>query len=113
MFTGPPFSGAPHAALYLVAHQKNSVPPANALQLLQEFRRRGNISAFALNGLDKNRRHFLGIDKALENFTLQKCCRFNAGARRRIAVWAAVRIRIGNVKHASQERAESFALHGL
>ena len=47
-------------------------------KFVQKFRRRGNVAAFALNRLDENRRHFFGIDQALENFALQKRRRFDA-----------------------------------
>src|SRR6266851_7930787 len=113
MVAGPPFPRASHAALHFVAHEKNSMLPANALQLDKEFLWRGNVSAFALDRFDENRSHLFWIDQALEDFTLQKRRRFDACAGRGIAVRAAIRIRIGNVKHTGQKSAEPFALHGL
>src|SRR5580692_10835508 len=69
VLAGPPFSGPAHAALHFVADEKDSVLPADPLQLDKEFLRRGNVSALALNRLDKNRGHFLRIGQTLENFT--------------------------------------------
>ena len=54
-----------------------------------------------------------GSTRRLKISRLQKRGRLDASAWRRIAVRAAIGIRIRNVKHAGQQRAKSLALHGL
>ncbi len=72
VIAGPPFSGAAHAALHFIGYQHNSVLARDALQLAQKFRRRGNVSAFALHRLNENCGDVAGIYEALEKFVLNE-----------------------------------------
>ena len=67
----PPFAGAAHAGLHFVRDEQYSVFAADALQALQEFRRRRQIAAFALNRLDEDSGDFFGIDAAAEQFVFE------------------------------------------
>src|SRR6266496_3736234 len=94
----PPFAGASNAALYFVGHQQNSMLVADSPQLLHEDSRRGNVPAFALNRLDKNRRDLLWREDGLEQLF------FNVSrASDRILLAFAIDIGILDVGHAWDE----------
>ena len=86
---------------------------ADALEFLKKKIGRGNVAAFALNGLDDNSGHVFGIEEALENLTFELLKNFRAAIVRRVAERAAVGVGIRNVLDAAEQRAESFALRGL
>ena len=67
VIASPPFSGASHAALHFVGDEKNAVAAADALQFLQKFRRRRNVSAFALNRFDDDCGDFRGSTMLLKS----------------------------------------------
>ena len=68
VFDGKPFAGAANAALHFVHHQQNAVLVADAAQFLHEDRRSDDVPAFALDRLDKNRRHFFRREHGLKQF---------------------------------------------
>src|SRR5690348_6286235 len=81
------------------------MPIANPSQLLHEDGRRGNISAFALNGLNKNGSDFLRRKSGLEQFVFDK-----ASAGQRVLLTLAIDVRIENVSYARRGRTEAAAL---
>ena len=83
---------------------------ADALQFLQEELRRRHISTFALNGLDDDASHFLGIKQPLENLPFELFENFSPAGFRGVAVRAAVSVRVRNVLDATEQRAKPFAL---
>src|SRR5712691_7718270 len=113
MLGGPPLAGTTHAGLHFVDDEHDAVLAADALQFLQEEFWRGDVAAFALDGLDDDGGDFLGIEEALEDLALERFEDFGAASFGGVAVLAAVRIRIRDVLDAGEERAETFALGGL
>src|SRR5262249_44220958 len=66
VLVGPPFASAAHARLHFVDDEHDSMLAANRLKLLQKELRRGHVTAFALNRLDDDPSHILGIKTSLE-----------------------------------------------
>ncbi len=87
---GPPLAGAPHSGLHFVDHEHNAVLAADALEFLQEEFWRGNVAAFALDGLDDDGGDFLGIEEALEDLALKRFEDFSAASFGSVTVLAAV-----------------------
>ena len=113
VISGPPFACAAHAALHFVGDQENAVLAAQRLKLTQKFCGRGQVAAFALNGLDDDAGDVFRRDDFVEQFALDERAAFGAVAAGGGAVRTAIRIGIRRVENAGEQRAESFALHGL
>ena len=54
----PPFPRTANARLHFIRNQQDAVLIADPSQFLHEDGWRNHVSAFALDGLDENRRHF-------------------------------------------------------
>src|SRR5438309_10986609 len=107
VISSPPLACPAHAALHFISYEKYSMPPADALQLPQEFSRPGNVSSFALDWLRNDRSHFLRVDNFLEEFALNELSAVGAAFLRRAPVRAAVRIRIRNMENTGQQAPKS------
>src|SRR5438046_7749359 len=70
MFEREHLARAAHTALDFIRNQENAVLSRNFLELGEKIRRRKDIAAFTLNGLDHDRRDFAWIDRRSENHIL-------------------------------------------
>src|SRR5262245_40958743 len=71
MFECEHLARAAHAALDFIRNQENAVLSRYFLELGKKIRRRKDIAAFTLNGLDDDRRDFAWIDRRSENDIFQ------------------------------------------
>src|SRR3984893_709969 len=113
IFAGPPLPGSSHTRLHFIHNPHDAVRPADALQLLKKKIGRRNVAAFALNGLDNNSRHFLGIKKPLENLPFQLLQNFRAASLGGVAMRATVRVWVRNMLDTTQQRAKALTLCGF
>src|SRR5436309_16044481 len=67
MFEREHLAGAAHTALDLIRNQENAVLSRDLLELGTKIRRRDDVAALSLNGLDDDRRDFARIDGRPEN----------------------------------------------
>src|SRR4029077_4359819 len=89
VFGGPPLAGAAHTGLHFVDHEHDDVLAAEALEFLKEEFWRGDVAAFALDGLDDDGGDFLGIEEALEDLSLEGFEDFGATGFGVVAVFTA------------------------
>ena len=97
----PPLSSAAYARLHFIRDQQNAVPIANLAQLLHEDRRSHNITAFALDRLDEDRRHFLRRKRRLKHSVFDKARALES--KRLRVLWrnaGTIQIGIAHVRHA-------------
>ena len=104
----PIFPCASHAALHFVADQHDAVLVANAAEFLHELGRRGDVTAFTLYRLNKNRGDFFRREHRLEQtvFDIARAIQCEIG----IAFAEAIHIGILNVCHSRRRWSETTAL---
>src|SRR5581483_783740 len=107
MLDRPPFAGASAARLHFIHHQQNSVPIADAPQLLHELRRRDHISALALDRLHKDRRDFFRWKRGLEQLLFDKTRTINSILPCVYAFRTAVQVGIGHMAYAWNQRGKT------
>ena len=66
VFDGTHPSRAAHPRLHFVDDVQDAVLFGKRLEIAMEFRRRDDVSPFALNGLDENGRHLVGRHEPME-----------------------------------------------
>src|SRR6266702_3987087 len=112
---GPPLSGSAGAGLDVIGDQQNAMPVADAPNLLQENVGRDDVAAFALDRLQNDCGNLFGRQRGLEQLVFDET---RAGEPERFRgrqsfVAAAIRVRIGNVSDARNERREAALLLNL
>src|SRR5436309_3059992 len=86
---------------------------ADAAQLLHELRRRRNIAAFALNGLNKDGSTLFRRHDGLEDFVFYEPGAIKRVLRFRRALRAVIQVGERNVGHSRNQREEPAALLDL
>ena len=94
MFHRPPSSSSSHARLHFIGNEQDVVLATDPLQSRQEFSRRGEIAALALDRLDENPRDIPGIDHSPEQFVFNVCQRILGRELGADAARATIRVRI-------------------
>src|SRR5260370_11572755 len=106
----PPLAFAALSRLPFIRHQHDSVFSADPLQTLEEFRRSQDVTALALNWLDKNPRDLFGVHAAPEQFIFQIAQAVRRSGFRPDSIGSAISVGIRHVKHAGKQSSKSLSL---
>jgi hypothetical protein len=110
---GPQLPRPAHPALHLVAHQEDAVTVAELAEPDQKVRRRNDVPALALDGLDENRRHFLRGRFAPEDRLLDLVDREIDDRSFAAPLAGTVGVRIGDMGNLRDHRHETLAVDHL
>ena len=107
------FPVRPTPRLHLVRHQQDAVAVAELAEGRQIAGGRNDVAAFALDRLDEDRRHILGIEMPGEELLLDDVDAPAVAGGLVGAELAAVAVGEGDVVHIRQQRPEAGVLAGL
>src|ERR1700688_3213617 len=109
VLNGKPFAGTADAALDFIHYQQDAVLVADAAQLFHEDCWSNDISAFALNRLDKNRGDFFWREDRLEKllFNVARAAEREFLRILRTAGTSAIDIGIADMRNARHHRRET------